>query len=706
MADDSQDVQVVNYRHNATPTTDTSDTRSSNISSARNSNTSSKRDSQAASNPTFTSDAGYVVTLEPPDDDDVDDNNDTGTTNSMDGHTTDIINGAPSSEHHNIKSYNEKDPNVRVIAATIDDGGRGGEWWNGGGGEKIMEKIEKGEEGPGDQLMYGVNDVPTWYMCCFLGLQHYLTMVGATITIPFIITPLLCIDNDDPARGMLTCTILFVSGIVTLLQSTLGIRLPIVQGGTFSFLVPTIAILTTSFPTCDQLPLANMTDGEREEVWQVRMREVQGAIAVSGLFQVLIGFTGLIGVLLTWITPLAIAPTVALVGLSLFDVAADKAGTHWGISFLTMVLMILFSQFLKNVPLPFPICSKKSNVRISWVPVFKLFPVLLAILLSWALCWILTASNTFSEDSKARTDLAFNIIAETPWFRFPYPCQWGVPTVSATGVFGMLAGVLASMVESVGDYYACARIGGAPPPPTHAVNRGIGIEGIGCILAGLWGTGNGTTSYSENIGAIGVTKVASRRVVQAGAVIMLVFGMLGKVGAAFVTIPEPVVGGVFCIMFAIITSVGLSTLQYVDLNSSRNLFVLGFSLFMGIAIPKYLGSNPGLINTGEPTVDQILTVLLQTSMFIGGFLGFLLDNTVPGTAEERGLVKWKAQHHTSIETETQQNQSKGNDYDVYALPFGMNYIRRATWTRYFPFCPSFTGFKLGCRKKDVDITPS
>ena len=71
----------------------------------------------------------------------------------------------------------------------------------------------------------------------------------------------------------------------------------------------------------------------------------------------------------------------------------------------------------------------------------------------------------------------------------------------------MLAGVLASAIESVGDYYACARLSGAPPPPIHAVNRGIGIEGIGCIIAGMWGTGNGTTSYSENIGAIGVTKV-------------------------------------------------------------------------------------------------------------------------------------------------------------------------------------------------------
>lgn len=83
-----------------------------------------------------------------------------------------------------------------------------------------------------------------------------------------------------------------------------------------------------------------------------------------------------------------------------------------------------------------------------------------------------------------------------------------MPTVTTASVFGMLAGVLAGMIESIGDYYACARLANAPPPPTHAINRGIGIEGIGCVLAGLWGSGNGTTSFSENIGAIGVTKVS------------------------------------------------------------------------------------------------------------------------------------------------------------------------------------------------------
>ncbi|XP_047476945.1 solute carrier family 23 member 1-like isoform X1 [Penaeus chinensis] len=542
---------------------------------------------------------------------------------------------------------------------------------------------EKAEDALTSELLYTVDDVPPWYMCILLGLQHYLTMVGATITIPFILTPLMCIDDNDPARGKLVSTIIFVSGIVTLLQATFGVRLPIIQGGTFSFLVPTIAILVTSFEACDALPLANMTTTEREEVWQVRMREIQGAIAVSAIFQVLVGFTGIIGILLTWITPLAIAPTVALVGLSLFEVAADKAAQHWGISFMTMALLILFSQYLRNVAVPIPAYSKDKGISKSSVYIFKLFPVLLAILISWGFCGILTASGVFPEANKARTDLTTDLLKNSPWFRIPYPGQWGAPTVSVAGVFGMLAGVLASMIESVGDYYACARLAGAPPPPTHAVNRGIGIEGIGCILAGVWGTGNGTTSYSENIGAIGVTKVGSRRVVQYGAVIMIIVGMLGKFCALFVTIPEPVVGGVFCVMFAMISAVGLSSLQFVDLNSSRNLFVLGFSLFFGLALPKWIESNPGVINTGDAIADQLLTVLLQTSMFVGGFLGFLLDNTVPGTPKERGLLQWRA-------------TKEGGDADAvshtYDFPFGMDVVRKIKWMKYVPLSPTFTGF--------------
>merc|ERR1719244_1834611 len=229
-------------------------------------------------------------------------------------------------------------------------------------------------------------------------------------------------------------------------------------------------------------------------------------------------------------------------------------------------------------------------------------------------------------------DAKMTMFNKAKWVRFPLPFQWGTPTISVEGVFGMMAGVFASAIESVGDYYACARLSGAPPPPNHAIYRGIGTEGLGCIIAGMFGTANGTTSYSENIGAIGVTKVGSRRVIQFAAGIMLVFGVISKLGALFVTIPNPIIGGIFSVMFGIITAVGLSNLQFVDLNSSRNLFVLGFTLFFSLSLPKWMESQPtSPINTGNSTVDSIITVILSSSIALAMLLGFILDNTVPGT---------------------------------------------------------------------------
>lgn len=71
----------------------------------------------------------------------------------------------------------------------------------------------------------------------------------------------------------------------------------------------------------------------------------------------------------------------------------------------------------------------------------------------------------------------------------------------------MLAGVLACTVESISYYPTVAQMCNAPPPPLHAINRGIGTEGFGTILAGIFGSGNGTNTFGENVGAIGVTKV-------------------------------------------------------------------------------------------------------------------------------------------------------------------------------------------------------
>ena len=454
-------------------------------------------------------------------------------------------------------------------------------------------------------LLYSIDDKPPLVETTVLGLQHYLTMFGSTLAIPLILSKPLGLEDKPVELGWLIATMFFVSGITTLLQTTWGNRLPIVQGGTFSFLAPTIAV-------CGMAALNNSG-------WEVRMQHVQGAIILGSLVEIGVGATGLVGRLLRFVGPITIAPTIALIGLALFKFGAPMAGTHWPVGGLTIILIILFSQYLK---------SKHRS--------FELYPILLAILTAWAAAAILTVAGVFTVGHPSFTSM--ENLRNAPWLRVPYPLQWGIPQFGIAAFVGMLAGYIASMVESIGDYYACARLSGAPTPDKRLINRGITFEGIGCFVAGLFGTGNGTTSYSENIGAIGLTRVGSRRVVQAGAIIMILLGTVSKFGALFTTIPSPIVGGMYCAMFGMIAAVGLSNLQFVDLNSTRNLFILGFAFFMGLSVPEYFASNP--LTLDLEWLSNIINTLGSTGMAVGAFIALLLDNTIPGTDEERGLTAW------------------------------------------------------------------
>ncbi|XP_031555151.1 solute carrier family 23 member 1-like isoform X2 [Actinia tenebrosa] len=541
-------------------------------------------------------------------------------------------------------------------------------------------------------LSYLINENPPWYICILLGFQHYLTMLGANLAVPFALSEKMCFANNHLAISEVMSTVFFTSGVSTILQTTFGVRLPIVQGSTFTFLAPAVAILRQPKFLC---PVYNSTEnstmGYDKDVWKPRMLEIQGAIMVSSLFQVLVGFSGLMGFLMHFIGPVSIAPTIILIGLSLFEVAAGKAGTHWGISMTTIVLIVIFSQYMQGINLRIPAYSRDRGCYVAKYPLFRLFPIILAICTSWLIALIVTAAGGFPDDPElpqymARTDARIKVLREAEWFRVPYPGQWGLPTVSAAAVLGMLSGVVASIVESIGDYYACARMSGAPPPPTHAINRGIGMEGIGCIITGAWGTGSGTTSYSENIGAIGITKVGSLRVIQVAGCVAIVMGVVGKIGALFTSIPDPVVGGVFMVMFGMITAVGMSNLQYVDMTAARNMFIVGVSVVFGMALPFYLKTHENAIQTGYEEVDQIITILLSTNIAVGGMLALFLDNTIPGTKEERGLIAWK--HHL-IPDEDEDDDYEVATIHVYDLPFCLKRLGYNEISRYIPFLPYY-----------------
>ncbi|NWV71967.1 S23A1 protein, partial [Malurus elegans] len=575
---------------------------------------------------------------------------------------------------------------------------------------------------PEVDMLYLIEDVPPWYLCILLGFQHYLTCFSGTIAVPFLLAESLCVGKDQLTVSYLIGTIFTCVGITTLIQTTVGIRLPLFQASALAFLVPAKSILALEkwrcppegegrevrgVSDCSHPPGPPEPPSSPEQIygnwslplntshiWQPRMREIQGAIMVSSLVEVVIGLLGLPGALLSYIGPLTVTPTVSLIGLSVFQAAGDRAGSHWGISVLTIFLIILFAQYLRQVAIYLPGYRRGRGFILFRVQIFKMFPIILAIMLVWLICYILTRTGVFPSQPeeygyKARTDARGEILSVAPWFRVPYPCQWGLPTVTSAAVLGMFSATLAGIIESIGDYYSCARLAGAPPPPVHAINRGIFTEGISCIIAGLLGTGNGSTSSSPNIGVLGITKVGSRRVIQYGAGIMLVLGTIGKFTALFASLPDPVLGGMFCTLFGMITAVGLSNLQFVDMNSSRNLFVLGFAMFFGLTLPNYLDSHPGAINTGVPELDQILTVLLTTEMFVGGIIAFVLDNTIPGTQEERGLVQWKAGAHSDSTTSASLRS--------YDFPFGMGAVRRSRWLRKVPICPMFTGFRARAR---------
>ncbi|XP_029985119.1 solute carrier family 23 member 1-like [Sphaeramia orbicularis] len=572
--------------------------------------------------------------------------------------------------------------------------------------EKERERRRSSFTSEDDQYKptYCVTDVPPWYLCIFLAIQHYLTAFGGIISIPLILSEGLCLQHDSLTQGRLINTIFFVSGLCTVLQVTFGVRLPILQGGTFALLTPATAMLSMPEWKCpawtQNATLVNTSSPDFTEVWQIRLRTLQGSIMVSSVLQVLVGFSGLIGFLMRFIGPLTIAPTVSLIGLSLYDTAGVKAGSHWGISALTMALVILFSQYLHQIPIPIPAYNKTKKLHTSKFYMFQIMPILLGIAVSWLVCHLLTIYNVFPSDPAhygylARTDVKGDVIGQASWFSVPYPGQWGVPAVSLAGVLGTMAGIICSMIESVGDYHSCAALSGAPPPPKHAISRGIGVEGIGSLLAGAFGTGNGTTSFSENIAALGITRVGSRTVIFLSGVLMILMGMLGKIGAIFSTIPTPVMGGVFLIMFGVITAAGISNLQLTDMNSSRNIFIFGFSMFSALVVPNWILKNQHYLDTGVKEVDQVLQILLTTNMFVGGFLGFFLDNTIPGTKRERGLVGWE---------KVDSGKALGNQ-EIYDLPFGItSCLSSQSWVRYIPFCP-WRGHKSPQKCQENDLSP-
>nr|GEV29709.1 nucleobase-ascorbate transporter 6-like [Tanacetum cinerariifolium] len=204
--------------------------------------------------------------------------------------------------------------------------------------------------------------------------------------------------------------------------------------------------------------------------------------------------------------------------------------------------------------------------------------------------------------------------------RAPYPFQWGAPSFHAGEAFAMMMAAFVALVESTGGFIAVSRYASATPLPPSILGRGVGWQGIGILLSGFFGSVSGASVSIENAGLLALTRVGSRRVVQISAGFMIFFSVLGKFGAVFASIPTPIIAALYCLFFAYVGGVGLSFLQFCNLNTFRTKFILGFSVFLGLSVPQYFNeyeavNGYGPVHTSARWFNNMVNVPFSSEAF-------------------------------------------------------------------------------------------
>ncbi|CAL9753922.1 unnamed protein product [Musa acuminata subsp. burmannicoides] len=464
-------------------------------------------------------------------------------------------------------------------------------------------------------LQFCLHSNPSWPEMFALAFQHYIVMLGSIVMLASFLVPLMGGNHGDKARTIQT--LLFMSGINTLLQTLIGTRLPTVMNSSFAFIIPVMSIIRD---------FNSRAYNDEHQRFVHTTRTIQGALIISSFVNIFIGYTRAWKKLFRFCSPVTIVPVVCVVGLGLFERGFPQLGkcVEVGLPVLILlVLLVIAQQHTKHV-----------NERAYFV--LERFSIIFCVKIVWAFAAILTAAGAYNnvpEKTKlhCRTDRSY-LISSAPWIKIPYPFQWGAPIFAASHVFGMMGAVLVSGLESAGAHYAAARLAGATPPPPYVLSRSIGLQGVGMLLEGIFGAAAGSTASVENVGLLGLTRVGSRRIVQISAGFMIFFSIFGKFGALFASIPLPIFAAVYCILFGLVAAVGVSFIQFANNNSMRNLYIVGLSLFLGISVPQYFneftasaGHGPAKTNAGW--FNDILNSIFSSAPTVAFIVGIVLDNT-------------------------------------------------------------------------------
>ena len=415
-----------------------------------------------------------------------------------------------------------------------------------------------------------------------LGIQHVLAMFVSNVTPAIIIAGVAGFGFGSPDVGALIYMIqmsMFFAGIATLIQTVglgpVGARLPIVQGTSFAFL----PIMIPAMIGAGTAGLAGL----------------MGGVIIGGIFHFCIGFV--IKPLRFALPPLITGLIVLMIGLALIKVgieyAAGGAGdfnrgkptwggaSNWIQAFVVIAVTMAVKFFTRGIT--------------------SVAAVLIGLIAGYLLALIMG-------------DVSFGGMGNAGWFALPEPLKYGFE-INWAIVIGMCLMAFVSAIETVGDVSGITK-GGAGREATDAEIQGATFaDGLGTAVSGVFG-GLPNTSFSQNVGLVAMTGVMSRHVVTCGAILLVLAGLVPKVGAAVNTIPIQVLGGGVIVMFGMVAAAGVNMLSEVNWDR-RNMMIFALSLSIGLGLQQvpdamaFLGGTMKILMTSGLLPAAVIAIVLN-----------------------------------------------------------------------------------------------
>ena len=412
-----------------------------------------------------------------------------------------------------------------------------------------------------------------------LGLQHMFAMFGATVLVPLILV-------NQYRLPMSIQTTLFCAGIGTLLFHLLTkFKVPAFLGSSFAFLGGFSAV-----SQLDEGIFAGMT-GEQKLPYAL------GGVVVAGLLYLVFALIiKLVGVkrVMRFLPPVVTGPIIISIGLILASSAVSNASGCWWLAALSLLVIIGCNIWGKGM--------------------IKIIPILMGVVVPYALVLILSLCGVISPDSGAYVHLETVKTAQVVGLQ-----QFMLPKFNLTAILVMAPIAIATMMEHVGDISAISATTKKNFVQDPGLHRTLLGDGLATSLSAMIG-GPANTTYGENTGVLALSKVYDPRVVRIAAGFAIILSFSPMFAQIIHSIPSAIIGGVSFILYGMISAIGVRNVveNQVDLSKSRNVIIAA------VILVSALGFSDGLTFTIGTT-----TVTL-TSLAIAAILGIVLNAILPG----------------------------------------------------------------------------